>query len=65
MAACSEDEPISPLENRSYSSLNSPVAIESRSVSRSPSVSSFDRWPSLLVSRRTNYNGKTVKDRKF
>ncbi|XP_075209817.1 RUN and FYVE domain-containing protein 2-like isoform X2 [Lycorma delicatula] len=60
MAACSEDEPVSPLESRSYSSLNSPVGVESRSISRSPSVSSFDRWPSLLVSRRTNFSGRPV-----
>lgn len=58
MAACGEDEPISPLENRSYSNLNSPIVVESKSISRSPSVSSFDHWPSLLVSRRLHSNEK-------
>nr|CAD7448220.1 unnamed protein product [Timema bartmani] len=50
---CSEGLPISPTENKSVT--ESVISSGSKSVSRSPSISSFntkeDRWPSLVVSK--------------
>lgn len=49
--ACSEDLPLSPTDTKSVTeSINSSG---SKSVSRSPSISSIkeDRWPALVVSK--------------
>lgn len=58
--ACSEDLPISPTDNKSASdSLNSSG---SKSVSRSPSISSIkeERWPILVVSREPKIGVRSV-----
>uniref|UniRef100_A0A1B6KN59 RUN domain-containing protein n=1 Tax=Graphocephala atropunctata TaxID=36148 RepID=A0A1B6KN59_9HEMI len=61
MAACGEIESNAPFNDDSFSEVNSPTESESR-ISRSPSSSSYDRWPTLLVSKKPpSFYKKTKK----
>nr|CAD7397568.1 unnamed protein product [Timema poppensis] len=65
---CSEGLPISPTENKSVT--ESVISSGSKSVSRSPSISSFntkeDRWPSLVVSKEPKrYSRRPPADQNY